>query len=370
MDGLALPKVSVIIVNYNYGHLLKTAVASVAAQTYPNIELIIVDDKSTDDSRTIIDEICAATPATIPVKLEENSGQTIASLRGFEKSTGFYVLFLDADDQLLPTSIESHVAAQFSSRIHVAFTTVDIVHNVLGQDVCASSRGFHQHVTQGVGRRAASVRLVNDYLPSSWFGSREPVFRVEDLHYVPPGQTEPWVWSPSSANCYRRDAVAFLLQEHRLAGVRWGTDALLIRPLSAMFGSLLIDRPLMRYVTHGSNYFARGAPLQHLNEYDPKHTEDYTTGLTRIVIEALMADAPEFGARIDPPDVFFAAMRALSDGWGMNRQGGDFYLAALQKRRAPLVEAFGAAIVDREVARRKRARSLEDLGNLLPWRRR
>ena len=53
----ALPLVSVVIVNYNYGRFLEDAVESVRGQTYPNVECIIVDNASTDESGSVIDRL-------------------------------------------------------------------------------------------------------------------------------------------------------------------------------------------------------------------------------------------------------------------------------------------------------------------------
>src|SRR6202045_1152367 len=96
-----LPLVSVIIVNYNYGRFLKQAADSVYEQTYPNIEGIIVDNASTDESAGVLLSISRQYPGTTIVRLSDNGGQILASKEGFEASSCEYVVFLDADDVLL-----------------------------------------------------------------------------------------------------------------------------------------------------------------------------------------------------------------------------------------------------------------------------
>jgi hypothetical protein len=97
------PLASVIVNNYNYARFLREAVDSALNQTYPNTEVIVVDDGSTDGSREIIanygDRI-------IPV-LKENGGQNSALNAGFSQSRGKVIFFLDADDAMLPTAAEA-----------------------------------------------------------------------------------------------------------------------------------------------------------------------------------------------------------------------------------------------------------------------
>src|SRR5690242_6951979 len=96
------PLVSVVVNNYNYGSFLKDAIDSALAQTHRNTEVIVVDDGSTDDSRAII---AAYGDRVVPV-LKENGGQASAFNSGLARSRGEVVLFLDADDMLLPTAVE------------------------------------------------------------------------------------------------------------------------------------------------------------------------------------------------------------------------------------------------------------------------
>ncbi|MFN4073903.1 MAG: glycosyltransferase family 2 protein [Thermus sp.] len=100
------PLVSVIINNYNYGRFLREAIESALTQTYPYIEVIVVDDGSTDHSR----EVIAYYKGQIRVVLKENGGQGSAFNAGFAISRGDIVIFLDADDVLLSNAVEEVVA--------------------------------------------------------------------------------------------------------------------------------------------------------------------------------------------------------------------------------------------------------------------
>ena len=95
------PLVSILINNYNYGHFLAEAIDSALNQTYSNIEVIVVDDGSTDDSRSIIANY---QQKIIPI-LKENGGQATAFNQGFAASRGEIICFLDSDDLFEPQKI-------------------------------------------------------------------------------------------------------------------------------------------------------------------------------------------------------------------------------------------------------------------------
>ncbi len=97
-----LPLVSVIMPTYNRGPRLVEAIESVLAQTYPAVELIVVDDGSTDDTAQRL----AAYRGRITTTLSQpNQGQAAARNQGIRASTGAFIAFLDDDDLMFPTKI-------------------------------------------------------------------------------------------------------------------------------------------------------------------------------------------------------------------------------------------------------------------------
>src|SRR5713226_5859186 len=92
---------SIIVNNYNYGRFLKDAIDSALHQSYPGVEVIVVDDGSTDHSREII---ASYGDRIIPV-LKENGGQASAFNAGFSQSRGKVIFFLDSDDAMLHTAV-------------------------------------------------------------------------------------------------------------------------------------------------------------------------------------------------------------------------------------------------------------------------
>lgn len=101
------PLVSTIITTHNRSTLLRIAIESVLDQTYHNIECVVVDDKSTDNTR----DVCKDYPSVqyIYIPPEESKGGNYARNKGVLASKGKYVAFLDDDDYWLPEKTEKQV---------------------------------------------------------------------------------------------------------------------------------------------------------------------------------------------------------------------------------------------------------------------
>lgn len=103
-----MKKVSVIIPCYNQGKYLKDSIGSVINSTYPNIEIIVINDGSTDDTGEIINELKTRYPEIKFINIE-NSGVCTARNIGVKNSSGDYILPLDADDKIGAEYIEKAV---------------------------------------------------------------------------------------------------------------------------------------------------------------------------------------------------------------------------------------------------------------------
>ena len=104
MNQPAAPLVSVVIPCYNLAHFLRDAIESILAQTYPRIELVVVDDGSMDNTAAVV----ADYPLARCVR-QGNRGVAEARNVGFGATNGEYVLFLDADDRLAPDAVQAHL---------------------------------------------------------------------------------------------------------------------------------------------------------------------------------------------------------------------------------------------------------------------
>lgn len=101
-----MKKVSIIITSFNRGILLKTAIRSALSQTYPKIEIIIVDGSSDMDTSDVLDYY---KNDIVMIKDTKKSGVSFARNLGLEASTGDYVTFLDDDDCFHPKKIDRQI---------------------------------------------------------------------------------------------------------------------------------------------------------------------------------------------------------------------------------------------------------------------
>ena len=117
----ANPKISVIIPSYNRDHLILKAVESVSSQTYSNLEIIVVDDGSTDNTSDVISEI--DDPRLIYIKHNQNRGLSAARNTGILAASGDIFAFLDTDDLWIRHKLNEHVRIfNSSSNISVVYS--------------------------------------------------------------------------------------------------------------------------------------------------------------------------------------------------------------------------------------------------------
>jgi glycosyltransferase involved in cell wall biosynthesis len=110
-DSMIRNRVSVIIPVFNRGKCLREAVMSVLLQTHKEVEIIIIDDGSTDNTLLVAQELAAKWPQTITVFWQKNSGPGSAREMGTVKSSGEFIQYLDSDDILMSHKLESQVQA-------------------------------------------------------------------------------------------------------------------------------------------------------------------------------------------------------------------------------------------------------------------
>lgn len=132
--SVSRPLVSVILPTYNRGYVLKRAVDSVLAQTYSNLELIVIDDGSTDNTQELLGSY--NDPRLKIVIPGKNGGAAAARNRGLEVARGEYIAFQDSDDEWLLEKLErqiAHLEANPEAAVSVAgFLCVPFDVDVLG----------------------------------------------------------------------------------------------------------------------------------------------------------------------------------------------------------------------------------------------
>jgi glycosyltransferase involved in cell wall biosynthesis len=128
-----MPEISVIIPAYNQGHYLSEALESVLAQDYPNFEVIVVDDGSSDHTAQVVQRF---SDRRIHYIFQENRGLPAARNTGIRAAQGKYLSFLDSDDRFLPKKL-SLLKAEFASQPEIGLAAgqaklIDQDGNLLG----------------------------------------------------------------------------------------------------------------------------------------------------------------------------------------------------------------------------------------------
>jgi glycosyltransferase involved in cell wall biosynthesis len=107
---MVAPAVSVIMANYNGARFLRDAVQSVLRQTLQSWELIFIDDASTDDSISIVNQVANGDPRVTIIEQSSNRGPGAARNCGLEHARGEWIAVLDSDDLMLPRRLETLLA--------------------------------------------------------------------------------------------------------------------------------------------------------------------------------------------------------------------------------------------------------------------
>jgi glycosyltransferase involved in cell wall biosynthesis len=207
-------KLSVIIANYNYRDFVGAAIASALAIDWPDKEVIVVDDASTDDSRSIIEGFHARVGAYFRPK----SNQLGAHMFGFEQSTGDVIIFLDSDDLVEP-EVMREIAKVWRPGI--------------------SKVQFRMNLIDATGTQLGSA------IPQ--FPPKDDPEKLRRTYLRTMAYTTP----PGSGNAYSRE---FVRTAFGFGATIPESDAILLT-LAPILGDVLsVQKPLARYRSHGASF--------------------------------------------------------------------------------------------------------------------
>lgn len=139
-------KISIIVPVYNLENYLERCVRSLCRQTYENLEIILVDDGSTDSSSRLCDAMAEGDKRIICIH-KKNGGLSSARNRGLEKATGSYVLFVDGDDYIHPDMVRDLLESLI--RCDVRIGICDYQHFSREEDVENPDTGCADEVLEG-----------------------------------------------------------------------------------------------------------------------------------------------------------------------------------------------------------------------------
>ena len=169
------PLISVIIPTYNRTQQTIAAIESVLAQTYPNFEIIVVDDGSTDGSGEVIQRFVSQSTNgnhQIFILGQPNQGASVARNTGIARARGEYIAFLDSDDIWLPEKLEWQMRAldQFKNECGACVTDARLV-NQLGMDIDSSFRLHGKHFDQTIGIDRDAVKSIARSFCGVWLST-------------------------------------------------------------------------------------------------------------------------------------------------------------------------------------------------------
>jgi GT2 family glycosyltransferase len=233
-SGAAL-SVDIVVNNYNYASFLGAAIESACAQTHERVNVIVVDDGSSDDSRKVL----GGYEERVTLVLKENGGQASALNAGIGHCRGDVVMFLDADDVLLPDAA-ARVAATFAA------------------DSGLAKVQFRTEVIDADGTPTGIIR------PAPHLPMPGGDMRAAELAH-------PFdiVWMSTSANAFRNELVRRIFpipeRDYPISGADW-----YLVHLAALLGRVAsLDRVCAAYRVHGENSFELSSPdldLDHVRQ--------------------------------------------------------------------------------------------------------
>ena len=239
---LKLPLISFIVTSFNYENYVVKTLESIKNQTYENIEIIVVDDKSSDNSVEKIKEFIKKNPdvACQLIEHEQNKGQMAAMQSGLKEAKGQFVCFVDSDDILIKdyakTLIRVHMACS------VAFVSGQLIEIGENDEIHTtySVSSFHKKNNFELKSLDELLKIDIDNVD----------FKVLDLKSASFGG---WYWSAMSTNMFRKSALDLFLEYDKSENWKICPDKFLLNFAHLIGGSAVVYAPLVGYRRHQEN---------------------------------------------------------------------------------------------------------------------
>jgi len=168
------PKATVLIAAYNAAAFIHRAIASACGQTEADIEILVVDDASTDNTAAVVTSLARTDPRIVLLRLTENGGPSVARNAGMEAARGAWIAVLDADDAFVPGRIATLLGV-------AAEAGADIIADNFSSYDPATGRESAASLPTGTGLRrialADFLRQARPYGVEVDWGLLKPIFR-------------------------------------------------------------------------------------------------------------------------------------------------------------------------------------------------
>lgn len=266
---LNLPLVSFVVTSYNYEKYILKTLESIKNQSYQNIEIIVVDDCSQDDSVNLIQEFIHKNPE-INIKLivhKNNSGQFNAFQSGLKEAKGEFVSFIDSDDVITKDYAKAHISVHMKTS--VAFTSAQIIEIGENDEI---------HTLYSVSSPHKNTENKSEIINTDLSLEKLLNTNVEAIEYkILNTKTSPyggWWWSPSSSAMFRKTAIELIQSYPTPQDWKICPDKFLFNFANLIGGSAIIYTPLVGYRRHKNNAGQSNYVLG-----NKRYNNDFTTNL-------------------------------------------------------------------------------------------
>lgn len=301
------PDINFVVINYNYGDYVGSAVDSILGQCHENFRCIVVDNDSQDESRAVLTKYENVDDRLSVRYFDKNMNQMGAFLSLMDELEGRYVSIVDADDLIFADYAAMHLEAHRLLADEVAFTSNNVVE--IDSEGRALTSGFDPFLR---GEADESVQTDRCKSPRHQRGNLGDA--ASSLHSSVtrlPADIQGWHWSPGTANVYRLDLMRAARPKTQFRSnfpYVAATDNYFACLTQAIGGSAKIALPLSAYRLHGRNRFSGTESLANFRASRPLGTwrsiarhRDITREVTARPVDFLRLAPGRFWAIMDAP---------------------------------------------------------------------
>lgn len=239
---IKLPLISFVVTSFNYENYVIKTLESIKNQTYENIEIIVVDDSSSDNSAEKIKQF-AKENESIEFKLVEhleNQGQMASMQTGLQNANGQFVCFIDSDDILVNDYAKTLIRVHMASS--VAFVSGQLIE--IGENdelhTTYSVSSFHKEKSFELKSLDELLKIDIDNVD----------YKVLTLKEAPFGG---WHWSAMSANMFRKSALDLFMEYDTPENWKICPDKFVLNLAHLIGGSAIVYAPIIGYRRHNQN---------------------------------------------------------------------------------------------------------------------
>ncbi len=272
-DFLNLPKVSFIVITHNFSQFVEDCLNSIKNQTYKNIEIIVVDDVSKDDTTQKIEIFIKQNPS-LSVKLiknETNIGQLASFIEGLKQAEGQFVCSIDGDDILFPEycaiHIETHLKTPvaLTSCLQAEIDENNVIHTLTSidspnkkeQNISVENKNFEEFCkyrsANDIDKENADVKILDNDKYS--FAT--------------------WHWGPASSAMMRKSVCDMIILIEKARKLKITADKFLFSFCHLIGSSAIINKTLFAYRRHNTNYSMANPVLGNKKYYKAKTQANY-----------------------------------------------------------------------------------------------